>query len=267
MTLATDTMQLHVLRTPAGHDVSYVIDGQGPVLALVHGGFSNERTNWEFVWPLLREQFTLVAVARRGRGLTAATTGHSIGDESHDVASVIELFGEPVYLLGHSYGAHCALGAARLAPDRVRKLALYEPPRPDIFSRAQFQRWESVAAAGDWDGFAWSFFRDGLRVPDADLQAYRDSALWPDVVADAPATLGDLRALDRYWMTAEDFRGVDMPVLLQTGTESPADLYWTDELARVLPRATVEPLAGQAHEGMTTAPDLYAESVLRFCRG
>jgi hypothetical protein len=55
-----------------------------------------------------------------------------------------------------------------------------------------------------------------------------------------------------------------MPVLLQIGSESPRHLFVTDALAAVLPDARIEELPGQAHEGMTTAPEMYAESVTRF---
>jgi pimeloyl-ACP methyl ester carboxylesterase len=41
--------------------------------------------------------------------------------------AVIQSIGEPVFLLGHSYGAHTALAPAAEVPDRVRKLVLYEP--------------------------------------------------------------------------------------------------------------------------------------------
>jgi hypothetical protein len=52
--------------------------------------------------------------------------------------------------------------------------------------------------------------------------------------------------------------------MLQLGTESPQLLYATDALAAVLPDVRIEELAGQAHEAMTTAPELYAESVTVF---
>jgi hypothetical protein len=56
--------------------------------------------------------------------------------------------------------------------------------------------------------------------------------------------------------------------MLQIGTESPRDLYVTDVLAAaVLPDVRIQELPGQAHEGMTTAPKMYAESVSRFCFG
>ena len=38
-------------------------------------------------------------------------------------------------------------------------------------------------------------------------------------------------------------------------------------LAAVLPDVRVETLPGQAHEGMTTAPGMYAEAVTRFLLG
>src|SRR5512134_1003895 len=103
-----------------GVTISYENAGSGPPLVLVHGGFSDHRTNWEFVLPRLSRQFTVYAVARRGRGNTDATEGHGIPDESEDVAALIKTIGEPAFLLGHSYGAHVALGAALIVPDAVR---------------------------------------------------------------------------------------------------------------------------------------------------
>jgi hypothetical protein len=38
----------------------------------------------------------------------------------------------------------------------------------------------------------------------------------------------------------------------------------TDALAAVLPHVTIGTLAGQAHEGMTTAPELYAQDTMQF---
>jgi hypothetical protein len=56
-------------------------------------------------------------------------------------------------------------------------------------------------------------------------------------------------------------------VLLQIGSDSPRDLYVTDAVAAVLPNARIDALSGQAHEGMTTAPDMYARSVINFLLG
>jgi pimeloyl-ACP methyl ester carboxylesterase len=252
------------LTSPAGVTVSYDQYGSGPPLLLVHGGFSDHKTNWMFVKPMFETQFTVYAIARRGRGETDATEGHSLEDESRDVVAVMQSIGEPVFLLGHSYGAHTALAAAATIPDRVRKLVLYEAAWPRVVEKEVLARLEALAQAGDWEGFAVTFFHDRLSVPLEELDELRTTALWPPIITDAEASLGDLRALSRYNFNAERFRELRVPVLLQIGTESPRDLYVTDALAAVLPDVRIEELAGQAHEGMTTAPKLYAEAVSRF---
>ena len=198
---------------------------------------------------------------------TEATTGHSLLDEARDVAALIRHIGEPVFLLGHSYGAQCALNAARMVPAAVRKLVLYEAPRPALMRPEAFARLEALAAAGDWDEFSFTFFRDVIRVPVADLEALRATGLWPPIVADAPASLGDLRALIAHRFDAGSYRGLPMPVCLQVGSESHHDLYVTDALAAVLPHARLQELKGQAHEGMTTAPEMYAKAVTEFLLG
>lgn len=252
------------VHSPAGATVSYDEYGSGPGLVLVHGSFSDHETNWEFVKPLLERQFTVYAIARRGRGETDATRGHSLEDESSDVEAVIQAIADPVFLLGHSYGAHTALAAAARVPDRVRKLVLYEPPLPSLVGEEVLARLEELAQAGDWEGLAVTFFRDRLRVPVEVLDELRPTEMWPPILTDAEASLGDLRALNRYDFKAERFRGLRVPVMLQVGTESPRELFATDALAAVLPHVQVRELRGQAHEGMTTAPEMYAEAVSRF---
>ena len=255
------------LRSPTGATVSYVTYGSGPPLVLVHGGFSDHVSNWELVKALLEPRFTVYAVARRGRGQTQTPAGHSLADESRDVAALIESIGEPVFLLGHSYGGQVAVGAALSAADRVRKLVLYEPPWPSALPKELLAALEDLARAGRWDDLAVTFFRDGLSVPAAEVEALRASELWPPIVGDAEATVGDLRALMSHDFDPERFRAFHAPVLLQVGEHSPREPYVTEALAAVLPDVRVEVLAGQAHEGMTTAPELYAASVTRFLLG
>lgn len=253
--------------SPAGVTVSYERYGNGPPLVLIHGAFSDHDTNWELVKPMLESQFTVYAIARRGRGETDATTGHRLEDEAADAAAVIASIGAPVFLLGHSYGGHTALLAAVDIPDRIHKLVAYEPAWPHVVRPDALAPLEELAMVGNWDGFAFAFFRDLIAVPVAELEEVRRSELWAPIVADAPASLGDLRAISRYDFIVDRFRQLRVPVLLQIGTESPRDLYVTDALAAALPNARIEELPGQAHEGMTTAPQMYAESVARFLLG
>jgi pimeloyl-ACP methyl ester carboxylesterase len=248
--------------TAAGH-VSYTVRGSGPPLVLVHGAFSDHESNWTAVIQELQRHARVYAVARRGRGMTEATVGHTLEDEAQDVLAVMRAAGEPVAVLGHSYGAHCALLAAACEPQLVTKLVLYEPAWPHLLRNA-LAALQALAAAGAWEQFAYAFFANVLKVPGEDLDALRDSPDWLTIVADGRASLEDLQALRAYDFDAERFRDLHVPVLLQVGSESPPEFYVTDALAAVLPDVRVETLAGQAHEGMTTAPAQYQESVLRF---
>ena len=251
----------------ASHDgtvISYDRYGDGPPLVLVHGGFSDHNTNWTYVKPLLQEQFTVSAVARRGRGETDATDGHALADEAADVAAVVQAVGDAVFLLGHSYGALCALDAAALVPDRVAKLVLYEPPWPNIVGTDVVTRLEQLGEREDWDALVETFMTDVLQVPWDEVTAIRRTPDWATWTADARATLHDMRAVVGHSFVPERYRTLTMPVLLLVGSESPRELYVTDALAANLPDVRVVALEGQAHEGMTTAPELFVETVARF---
>ena len=255
------------ISSPGGVTVSYDRYGNGPPLVLVHGSFSDHNTNWEFVKTLFEKRFTVYAVARRGRGESGRTEGHSLDDEGGDVLALIRSIEQPVFLLGHSYGAQAALVAAAEDPDRVRKLVLYEPAWPHVVDPPALARLETFAQAGDWDAFATTFFHERLQVPLKDLDELRSTELWPPIISDAAASLHDLRALSRYDFASARFRELRIPVLLQIGTESPRHLYVTDALAAVLPNASIQELTGQAHEAMTTAPAMYAAAVTGFLLG
>ncbi|MFC4350461.1 alpha/beta fold hydrolase [Fodinicurvata halophila] len=249
--------------SPTGLEVSYHRYGSGPPLVLVHGSFTDHITNWQFVAPVLAREFTVYSVARRGRGGTTATQGHSVQEEAEDVAALLKAIGKSAFLLGHSYGAHIALMAAAEAEQGARRLVLYEPPWPHIIKKDVLARLEELARDGDWDGFAVTFHRDILFLPAEELDALRATDLWPLIVANASPSLHDLRAGHSYMFDAAHFRELQTPVILQVGTESPRDFFVTDALAAVLPRVRVEELPGQGHEAMMSAPEQYARAVSR----
>lgn len=252
------------VRAANGVQVSFERYGTGPALVLVHGSFSDHATNWQEVRELLAERYTVHAVARRGRGETDATEGHTLLDEAADVAAVLETL-PSAFLLGHSYGAQTALAAAALVPAKVQKLVLYEPPWPSLATKVG-PRLEALAARGEWDALVETFMRDALEVPAAEVAEIKASPVWKIWTVDAPASLGDLRALGAYVFDAERFRALAMPVVLLVGSESPRDAYVTDALAAVLPAARVVTLDGQAHEGMTYAPAQFVAALDRVLR-
>ena len=76
--------------------------------------------------PLLEPSFTLYAMERRGRGSSGDAETYSGEREFEDVAAVVDGIGGPVDVVAHSWGAACALEAARLTPN-VARLVLYDP--------------------------------------------------------------------------------------------------------------------------------------------
>jgi pimeloyl-ACP methyl ester carboxylesterase len=189
-----------------------------------------------------------------------------VEDEAADVAALLERIDMPAVMLGHSYGAHVALAAVSPIPEFVERLVLYEPPLPEVVADEEMASLEAHVNAADWDGFADTFFRKVLCLRHEDLAEMRATPLWPQIVADAPCTLHDLRAMRRYTFDPQRFSGLERPVTLQIGSESPRALYATDALLAVLPDAQVQELQGQEHDAMLTAPDLYASEVLRNIR-
>ena len=252
------------ITTPAGITVSYEKSGSGPPLVLVHGSPTNQMTAWMLVKPLLEPQFTVYAVARRGRGETSATKGHTIPEEGADVAAVIEAIGKPVYLLGHSFGAQVSLAAAALIPDQVLALVLYEPPLPTAMNPAELAHSQDQAEAGDYDGMVDEFFRKVVQVQGSEVDFMRSTPVWAFLVSDGPASIREWPALLNYQFDADRFRSLDLPVLLLTGSESPQDIYATDALAAALPNATVGVLAGQGHGATVTAPKEFVDAVASF---
>jgi pimeloyl-ACP methyl ester carboxylesterase len=105
---------------------------------------------------VLQDRFSVYAVA--------PTRGHSVDDEAADVAAVLEAVGRPAFLLGHSYGAVCALGAAARYPAGIRKLVLDEPPNPTLMPPHTLAALERIAERKDWDALVETFM---LRAPGA----------------------------------------------------------------------------------------------------
>jgi len=141
--------------SPDGTPIAYHRRGSGPPLVLVHGTGAANALAWTAVLPALEEHFTIYAVDRRGRGDSGDSVPYAIEREFEDIAAVVDATGEPANLLGHSFGALCALEAA-LRTRMVRRLVLYEPeihpPAAAPFPGEHIQLLAALLAAGDREG-------------------------------------------------------------------------------------------------------------------
>ena len=177
---------MDVVRSKDGTLIAFQKSGTGAPLVLVHGT-SADHTRWATVLLPLAGRFTVYAMDRRGRGGSGDTDPYVIEREFEDVVAVLDSLDEPVNLLGHSYGAICALEAAARSKN-LRRLILYEPPIPtgvDIYSPAVVNTMRDMLAGGDRDGVVATFMREVPRVPPHELELLRSSPAWQGRVAAA----------------------------------------------------------------------------------
>ena len=256
------------IRIPSkdGTAIAFTKSGRGPPIVLVHGA-SADRTRWAAVLPELEAWRTIHAMDRRGRGDSGDAARYAIEREFEDVAAVVDSIGKGVDLLGHSYGAICALEAALRTPN-VRRLVLYEPPLPvgGILSDEMARRMEALLAAGDRDGVVTTFLADVVRLPPPELAALKALPSWKGRVAAAHTILREMRS--SYVLHPERFASFRTPTLLLVGGDSPPFFQKAIEIVRAaLPVSRVVALPGQRHTAMNTAPELFLREVLGFLAG
>lgn len=256
------------VRGHGGVTIGFEVLGSGPPLVLVHGVFTNRVSNWITVKDALASRFTLYAVDRRGRGESSPSPEISIRAEFDDVAAVVRSAGESVFMLGHSYGAHVALGVASLVPEQVRKLILYEPPSAASLSDETHRALEEDAERADWNSFVSRFFREVALLPPEELSAISNSPIWGMLVDGAKATLSDIQALRQYDFDPHEFGSLSIPVTFLCGSESPSvQLVATEALMKTLPDASRLALTGQGHDGMYGNPHQFVDEVTRILEG
>lgn len=204
-----------------GTTVSYLTEGSGPALLLLHGFVSSAKSWWKIgAAQRLAETHTILAPDIRGHGHSDRPTdpafyGRTLLD---DLTQLLDHEGHAsADIIGFSMGAELALALAALHPARVRSLTLsgsgWSPP--GIVD--EYRKWfDALAAHSD--------------TPDA-LKALIDSVpeftgLPADRIAALPMPLaGIIGALDaeRPWMeriseVRPDFRPVILPDLDHLGT-------------------------------------------------
>ena len=258
--------QMETLISGDGTRIAYRRSGEGPPLVLVHGTAANHG-RWNPVLPTLEERFTVYAVDRRGRGGSGDGHGYAVHREFEDVAVVLDSIGEPVNLLGHSYGALLALEAALLTSN-IRKLVLYDPGMEagdEIYPHEVIEQLEALLEAGDRDGVVATTMREVAGLSSETVEHLRTLPVWQTRVAAAHTIPRELRAVKAYRFDPERFRHLEVPTLLLSGGSSPAALRRAAEAAdKALPDSRIVVMPGQGHAAMDTGTDLFTAEVLRF---
>jgi len=112
-----------------GIKLYHEIYGEGESLVLIHGGLTTISEMQGWVQPMAKT-WQVIAVEMQGHGRTADTdrpmSFTTMGD---DVAGLLDhLKISKADLVGHSFGAACAVRAAIQHPERVRRLVVISSP-------------------------------------------------------------------------------------------------------------------------------------------
>ncbi len=257
---------MNTVTSADGTTIVYETIGIGPPLLLLHGT-GRDRSHWGQAIPELASNFTVHAISRRGRGGSGDGAGYSIEQEANDVDALVDAIGEPVHLLGHSYGGIVALEAAKGSLG-LRSLILYEPPIPagpggvpdDLGIRL-----EAMLAQGDREGVFVTFLREGPRYSEDVITEQRRRADWRERLDYAHTLPRETQSVRAHEFDRQSVAEVTVPTLLLLGSESPAFFRAAIEaLHSALPDSEIELLEGQRHIAMETAPVLFADSVHAF---
>jgi len=253
-------------RSYDGTTIGFWRFGTGQPLLLVHGTTA-DHNRWLPISSQFEQRLTVYLMDRRGRGKSGDAPDYDILREAEDVAAVVEAVGEPVYVLGHSYGAVCSLEASLLT-DKISRLILYEPPIPTglpMYPPGIPDQMQALIDSGELEAALELFFREVVRMPEHELASYRQLEMWPRRIQLVPTIPREL-AIDRhYTFKPEKFAGHQVPTMLLLGGDSPPLFRQaTRVLMAALPHSQVVSLPGQQHIAMDTNPDLFVKEVLDF---
>ena len=250
-----------------GTRIGFRTSGTGPPLVMVHGGSADSSVLSEVV-PLLEPHHTVHAMDRRGRGRSGDGASYDVDLEYADVAAVVgaaaERSGERVSLYGHSYGALCALGAARLT-NRLERLFLYEPAFRGVVTEADdaLETLDALVDSGQPDAALEHFYRNLVGMTAAEVAAMRVVPSWAARLAAVPALSRELRVATTLDVDPGQLRDVDVPTWCLVGERSTdGQRAIVSAVHAALPDSRLVPLPGQAHAAQITAPELLANVLL-----
>jgi pimeloyl-ACP methyl ester carboxylesterase len=216
-----------VVHSRDGTPIAVFSAGSGPAVVLVHGAAA-DHTTFRVIGPLLAESYAVHAIDRRGRGASGDTLPYTIEREFEDVAAVAAALasdtGEPVDVVGHSYGGRCALGGA-LRTEAIRRVVSYEgAPSPSALRYGDATLADELAdldRAGRHAALLEAFLTRVVGMDAAALAAYRADPVWPLRVGAAHTIPRELTAEGESLAAGLEALGqVKQPVLQIVGGDS-----------------------------------------------
>lgn len=238
-----------------GTKIVFEKTGSGPALILIGGALSS-RSGARKHAESLSNDFTVYVFDRRGRGDSGDTKPYSVAKEIEDVDAIIDKAGGSVYLFGISSGACLALEVTAALGDKIKKLAIYEPPYDEAEGSAE--RWKEYKAeverlvhAGS-NAEAVEYHMKFVGVPAEVMAGIKASPAWSEMKKLAPTILYDIAVVgNNRSIPVERVRKIKAPTLVMDGGASletmPFMRATADKLSKTISNAQRRTMEGEAH--------------------
>jgi len=258
--------------TVAGTEIAVHRDGAGTPVVLLHCSAAGARQVRPFA-EALRDRFCVGSLDihrpdLHGYGASASRKNPvplSLSHEAAIVAAIARRLGEPVHLIGHSYGGAVALAAAQARPELVRSLVAIEPvsfhllldgdSRDDLLLQ-EIRRVATAVRCGVLRGVpedgmaAFTDFWNGAGAWEALPEAARDT-----LARHAPQVARNFWAAFNHPLRLHDLRRLAVPTRLIFGTRTKAITRRViDLIERTLPDVSLRSVPGAGHMAPLTDP-------------
>ena len=210
-------------------NIDYDAGGAGPTMVLVPGSCSTGAA-WRPVVASWNGEFRCVTTSLPGYGGTAERRpagDPSIAYLAEVVESVVREAGEPVHLVGHSFGGLVSLAVAMRKKVRLASIAMLEPPAIELLlERGEDEHYRVFGRMAEAYMAAFSSGqRDAIATMIDFYGGAGTFASWPSRVRDyAVATtavnIRDWASAYGFALSADVLRAVDIPALVLCGADS-----------------------------------------------
>jgi pimeloyl-ACP methyl ester carboxylesterase len=286
--MAQDKLSHHYT-TVNGIKLHYVRQGLGEPLLLIHGwpGFWYE---WHLNIGPLAEHFDVIVPDMRGFAYSDKPDGepevaYSDTAFAEDIRAFIDFYHfDKVRIVSHDFGAVWVQRFARMYPDRIEKLMLFDPPYGGIGARwfqlpqvfhTWYQMFHQMPWAEDLVGSSKEATAIYLRHFLSAWSANKD--LWSEdeiaAYVEAYSQPGALRGGFNCYRAA--FRGglgqtqekIGVPTTILWGdSDSILPFAWSDNLGDYFSNFTLKKIEGVGHFMMREAPDLVNGEIIEFMK-
>jgi pimeloyl-ACP methyl ester carboxylesterase len=139
--------------------ISYSVQGEGPVVVLLHG-FLEDKSIWDAFAKKLSSGYKVIAIDLPGFGQTSVFDKvHSMPFMANTVYSVLSDEGvDSCIMVGHSMGGYVTLAFADRYPEKLKGLVLFHSQAADDNEEARVNRDRTIEVVqGDHFGFINTF--------------------------------------------------------------------------------------------------------------